>query len=443
MKYLKLFVLVLTSIVFSIFDVYSTEQPQKGIDFATYLNAKTNDQKIVVFYDEFIYKSGAENIDSDTLLFFIKDIYSVGVQEKNLLPISYAAFVYGRFFYNKQQYNEAEQWLQYTINVLDGRDQDSLMIEPVSLLGNIYYFKGELSNAKKLHEKALEHGKIISEKTGDLKFEMFAQLNLSKIELAYGHNDKVIKQALEAVDFFSERRALPRLSNAYGIIGEAYMAKNEHQAAIENFIKATEYSLAIDDFLFIANAYTNLGIAEFYSGNFERTGEYFKLALNYRIKDGSIYKIAEAYYNLADYYTTLEEPQYVDSAFSNYYKTIEYAEKGNFLGLKKEALHQIASVYETIGQKDLQEEVLQKMIELQEAISKSEIESRNASAEIGFKQNDIEMIDTSDFEANRLDENQSALINPKTSRVIFVANLIVLLLVVFYIYRRKKRKKNI
>lgn len=441
MKYLKLLIILFSIIIFTTSHVNSTGQPKDELDFSSYLNAKTNAEKIDVFYYDFIWETSSEHFDADTLLYYIQDIYSIGVKEKNFLPISYASFTYGRYLYNKEKYDDAEQWLLYTIKTLEGRDRDSLLIEPISLLGNIYYYQGELTNAKQFHEKAIEHGKIVSKKTGDLKFEMFVKLNLSKIDIVNGNYDEGIKKAQETIDFFSKLRAFSKLANAYGIIGEAYMSKNDHPKAIENFIKSMKYGLDTDNNIYIANAYTNLGIAEFYSNNSKLTEEYFKLALKYRIKDGSIYRIAESYYNLGDYYTTREEPQYLDSALNNYYKTIEYAEKGELLGLKKEALQQIANVRGGLGQKKIQDEILKEISELEKILLESEKESRNTTTKFGFKQNNIEMIDTSEFQSNSIAKNQSLISNLKINGIILVSNLLILLLVIFYISKRRKRGK--
>jgi tetratricopeptide (TPR) repeat protein len=157
------------------------------------------------------------------------------------------------------------------------------------------------------------------------------------------------------------------LAAAHGLMGQLYLDQGKYAEAIEEYTRSMEYGLTVGSMKTVANGYTNLAIVEFFSENYDRSEQYFRLALAYRIKDSDKFYIAEGYYNLGDFYSGVEK---MDSAIFNYQKSYEVGKDFNNLYTQKDALMQMSGIYETINNQGKQIETLRKIIDLQDQINK-------------------------------------------------------------------------
>lgn len=433
--------LLSTFIIITGFSFTSAQKDESAlVDFTPYTQTTSVQEKA-----EFLYNIHGKNAamysksnvkHNDTLLYFIKDLHKLGVKENNSFAIAVSSFTLGWTLYKNSYYKEAKDKIQLALNIYKNMDIDTMLIDPITLLGNIHYRRGEFKAASSHYEEALAISKNITVRTNDRKYEMSVLVNLANIDMANKDYDSAEEKILETIEFYSKNRNLVKLSRSYSLLAENYMNKDEIQLAIENFITSMKYGLATGSHNKIASAYTNLGIAEFFSENYKRSEEYFKLAVEYRIEQGHRFKEGEGYFNLADFYLELKS---LDSAIVYNKKAIDVANAENFLGLKKDALHQQSSIYSVLGLKDSHIGVLMEIIELQEELSRIQMKDNSKLINLSYEQDVEEQIGSSINREGQLLSKLNNFQNIFNNWVLISLTSLGVLAALLYFRRKKKQ----
>lgn len=229
-------------------------------------------------------------------------------------------------------------------------------------MGVSAFLQGDVSQAEFYYNKSADFALA----SGEDRFIMLSIINLSRIYVIQDNFEKAEKAIDEYIDFMLKDAAMKRLAAAYGLKGQLYLDQGKNEKAIEYFTQSMETGLTAGNMTSVANGYTNLAIAEYLSNDFQKSEQYFQLALAYRIKGKDKYYIAEGYYNLGDFYYRTSN---LDSAILNYKNSLKIAEESNNLNGKEDALEQLNLIYDTLNQYGNQIATLKEMLVIQKELS--------------------------------------------------------------------------
>lgn len=218
--------------------------------------------------------------------------------------------------YEKNSYKDAIEIFKKVFEI-SNREQYELIV------GECYFRIGDFKNARMYYEKALSNERINALiKIAELEFTLG---NLGEVEkiLDSLQKEKLSKEQMFYINYLkgviSERRykfddASNFYENALKIafelnndndlalihkqIGIMYFYMGEFNRAEEMYKKSLEYYSRASNFEGIARIYNNLALIET-GRNFEKTLEYYELALSYANLSGNIYLLIILNYNIA------------------------------------------------------------------------------------------------------------------------------------------------
>ncbi len=386
------------------------------------------DNKIILFH---YFQT---KINKDSLLPYIEDLQQIGIKQHRNDALAMSNYGMGYYLQTKSLLKEAESKLDKALNYYISIGNDTLTSDLYNQRGNTAFLEGNLTKAELLYNKSLDY----AEQSGSKKYKMLSVPNLSKIYVQQGKFDLAEQEIRKYIQFQKDNNGnLRLLATAYGILGELHLNQEDYENAINDFNNSMEYGLMVGNMKTVANGYTNLGIVEYLSNNINRSEQYFRLALTYRLQDRDKYSIAEGYYNLGDFYSGIDKN---DSAIVNYQKSASVAESTMNLRLQIDALSQLSTVYNYLGNKDREIETLKKVINLQDKVNKQQHEDVLNALGISYNQS-LE-------EVKNLGEEREGILRSQIGKYQSVFNkwLIITLLgmfgllVLIYFIRRKNRQ---
>lgn len=336
----------------------------------------STDEKIDILFGNY---GEIESIDKDTILFFIKDLQSVGIDEGREDAIALSNYYFGHFLNDNTLYNEADKKISEAIKFYKFEENDTMLAAAHNALGNTDYLKGDYGSAEENYLKSYEFGKA----SGLQKFQTLSSANLSRIYIYKEEYDKAKKILNDYIEFNKSISNIRNVGAGYGIYGQLYINQNKLEEATEYLDRSMEFNLSTGNSKLIGNGYTNIAIASFIKEDFKRAEEYFQLALSYRIESKDHFFIAESYFNLGDFYFEMNE---LDSALFFYNESFDIAsEHNNKIGMV-DALEQISLVYEKQSKFELQAKALKKFIELQKEINSEKISQELNVLRVSFEE---------------------------------------------------------
>jgi tetratricopeptide (TPR) repeat protein len=349
----------------NVFIVFSQDTDQIIEDY----KKGNTDQKIEILFGNY---GEIESISRDTILYFIKDLQKIGIENDREDAIALSNYYFCHFLNENGLFDEADKKISEAISFYEYEDRDTMLAESYNAKGNTDYLRGDYGRAEENYLKSFEYGKS----SGLEDFKLLSSANLSRIYIYQKKYDKA-KQILE--DYIEYNKSISNLRNVgtgYGIYGQLYINQNKLDEATEYLERSMEFNLSTGNAKIIGNGYTNIAIASFIKEDYKRAEEYFQLALSYRLESKDDFYIAESYFNLGDFYF---ETNKLDSALSFYNRSFDIAyENDNKIGMI-DALDEMASVYENQNKFELQAKSLKEYIELQK-----EINSEKLSKELGI-----------------------------------------------------------
>jgi tetratricopeptide (TPR) repeat protein len=425
MKQVKLFI----SVVFLISFNFSFAQESVSDKLKEYETASLNKKMELFFY--FFQKF--ESDQQDSVLYYVNDLLSEGIKNKNHDAIALANYGIGPYLLNHSLFEEAEAKLEKAKKHYHKVENDTMLADVYNCIGNSAFLQGKLAQAELLYNKSSEFA-IAS---GEERFKMLSVFNLSRIYLNQGKVEEAKDMIQDYIDFNLANGAMRRLAAAYGLMGQLYLNQNDNKLAIDFFTRSMESGLTAGNMTAVANGYTNLAIAEYLSGEMQKSEQYFQLALAYRQKAGDKYFIVEGYYNLGDFYYAAAK---FDSAIVNYAYSLKIAEEANNLKGQKEALMQLSYVYDTLDQKNNQIAVLIKVISTQEKLAKQQSYKEINALKLSHAQSEKEAINTGGIREDQLYGQVAEYQSIFSNWVWIVFTCMLVLLVFIYFFRRSSKK---
>jgi tetratricopeptide (TPR) repeat protein len=394
-----------------------------------YENGNT-DEKIEILFANY---GEIESISKDTILFFIRDLQSIGIEKEREDAIALSNYYFGHFLNDNTLYSEAYNKLSEAIKFYKFEENDTMLAASFNALGNTDYLKGDYGSAEENYLKSYDYGKL----SGTDKFQTLSSANLSRIYI-YKEDYNRAKEILnDYIEFNKSVSNIRNVGTGYGIYGQLYINQNKLEEAIEYLDRSMEFNLSTGNSKLIGNGYTNIAIASFIKEDFRRAEEYFQLALSYRIEGKDHFFIAESYFNLGDFYFATNE---LDSALVFYNKSFDIAsEHENKIGMV-DALEQISQVHEGQGQFKLQAKSLKEYIQLQKEINSEKMSQELSVLRISFEED----LEQQSFVGHRREEKLRGQIADVSTLWdswvwIVLVGLLTLSGIVYFSFTKKKR----
>ena len=425
MKYYKTLI-----ILFFIFS-FGKVNAQDGLDsLLTEYKTASLDRKIVLFH---LFSEEILSLDKDTILFYVKDLQAEGLKNNREDAIAMSSIGIVPYLQFNSLFDEASQKIKNAISYYQKVGNDTLLSMSYNILGNNSFLEGKIVIAEGYYMKSSEYAK----RSGEKRYEMLSIFNLAKIYTQQKKYEKAEKNIKAYIDFLkNENTSITMLAAAYGLLGQMFLDQGMHDEAIENFSRSMEFGLTSGSLKTVAHGYTNLAIAEYFSENYDRSEQYFQLALAYRVKDNNQFYIAEGYYNLGDFYVGRER---LDSALINYQRSFEFAQLSNNFTTQKDALVQIEGVYETLNQHTKQIEVLKQIIDLQDKISKQQSLKGLSALRLSYDQDFNEAINIGGIREEELHGKIGTIESVFNNWIVLtIACLLGLSVFVYYVRKRNK-----
>ena len=334
----------------------------------SYINGDP-DKKIEVMFANY---AEIESLSKDTVLYFIKDLQKVGIDNDREDAIALSNYYFGHFLNDNALLDEADKKITEAIRFYNFEQNDTMLAASYNAKGNTAYLRGDYGIAEENYLKSYDYGKS----SGLEKFKSLSSANLSRI---YIYQEKYEKAQEILDDYIEYNKSVSNYRNVgagYGIYGQLFINQNKMDEATEYLERSMEFNLSTGNSKLIGNGYTNIAIACFIKEDLKIAEEYFQLALSYRLESEDEFFIAESYFNLGDFYF---ETNQLDSALFFYHKSFDIAyENENKIGMV-DALEQVSKVYEKQGEFKNQAKTLKEYIKLQK-----ELNSEKLSKELGI-----------------------------------------------------------
>jgi tetratricopeptide (TPR) repeat protein len=426
MERLKILIFIL------LFSLSSTLKAQEDISKQLKEYATANvDRKVDLF---FLFFNKVREIEKDSVLYYVRDLQKEGVKNMREDAIAMANYGLAPYLQDNSLFEEATQKLNKAALYYKKVRNDTMLAETYNALGNTSYLEGKIDNAELFYQESKKY----AERSGEERFLMISLPNLAKLDIRKEKYKEGHAKIQRYIKFLKESGAssIRRLAAAHGLMGQLYLDQAMYAEAIEEYTRSMEYGLTVGSMKTVANGYTNLAIVEFFSENYDRSEQYFRLALAYRIKDNDKFYIAEGYYNLGDFYSGTGK---MDSAIVNYQKSLEQGKEFNNLHAQKDALVQISGVYESQNKQGKQIEILKQIIDLQSKINKQQNGSELAALKMSYEQTFSETINIGGMREEELQSKIGDYQSIFNNWIVF-AVICILGLIVFVFYMKKRSK---
>lgn len=237
---------ILAFITFSISAQNNTDSLLKVIS-----NSK-NDSTISNAYNKLATK--LQRIDIEKSKQYSEKAYNIATTKNIKSEILTAQINLGGSYLNEGNYLKALDYFFDALKspIVEEKKQSGLLY---SNIGSTFYRKGDLTEALKYYDKAIEKFKQHQDtlnigKTG---------LNIGNIEHALKKNDKAIKSINRALEIFKKFNYLSGEISSYVNLGVIYNDKNKYNKAIEYFKIAEQIAQKLNSEYIKAAVYINLG----------------------------------------------------------------------------------------------------------------------------------------------------------------------------------------
>ncbi len=184
-------------------------------------------------------------------------------------------------------------------------------------IGMAYYFLDKMDSTRIRFDNAL----AIFTKIDAHFLRATAYRNYSIIEYENGNYDKALKILDNSIDLFSNK-----LNDSIGLAishetkSKVYIAKGNYKLALQNALSCLRILEKGDDAFYHANALYNMGYAEFFNKNYQKSIDYNQRALEIYLSKNETWWAAQAYNDIGNNYYYLNN---LEKADENLKKAVE------------------------------------------------------------------------------------------------------------------------
>ena len=329
------------------------------------LAGKLNDEdKKASSYDKIVsifwYKG-----ELDSILFYQKKKYEIGVALENKQYISQSLSGIGEAYQRKSDYDNAIKNFEKAMVVYEELDDKSGIGSALQDLGGVYTYKRD-------NEKALEYQKRAVAIFEELEDKNSLRWGLTVLGWTYNaqrdHENAIVsfERALPLAEELGNKRAVGDLQKNLGV---AYGIKGDNVKALEYYEGAISIYDELGDKNRVAYGLKDIGWFHLGNENVDKSIEYLKRALLILIDVGNnhgiettLMGIGEAFFTLGDY----------DKAIDHYDKAkISSEERGN-KSFVMWSMGRIGQVYYTMGDNEKALELFENYFSIQKEIGETE-----------------------------------------------------------------------
>ncbi len=274
--------------------------------------------------------------DLDSLQILIKDQLHYANKEVDRAGIICGWNALGNLLIRKEKEKEGIQYLNKVKNYYLELGDFLKVTECLNEIGNGYVFMNRNQEAIEWYIQSLEFANLIQE------YARGAEINLAQAYIRLGEYEKATKHAEAHRDQHLKMANYRNVANAFAVLGQIEMERENNEAAIYNFEQCYHFALRDQDNVILGHAYTNIGIVHALNEDYEKSLDAFETGLLYRKKVKNNRLTSDSYLNIASLYQL--EKKY-DLAMNIANQGLEVAKKFKllenqleFLELKKEIL---------------------------------------------------------------------------------------------------------
>jgi signal transduction histidine kinase len=420
-----------------------------------FAGAKTNDQQSMVPSSDTTGMVGASNslpkwsevpLDSASFDKFLDDLKEQGKLERDVIHRYYREG-YEYFLQKKNQYAQAELLWR---------------------LGNYYLSQSMLTSAEDAFTESLEMFKVIKS-----PFKVaHVTMALGTVKGRMGAYDQATENFMEALKTFEELQDQPGIANVHLKLGTVYTYLSDYERALKHSEKALEIAL-VHDKVNVITLYGNIAFIYMDLGEFDKSEEYFKLAIEYPVVPTNPKPRALAYLNLGQLYKLQGKQVLANRYFDQAEKlakewnlveelmalTIVRVDESSPQAIAKsiDKLIDLKNHAKEFGLNYMQFEVLKKLVELGKSLNWHEktiewMEEKNVVEDQMWnerKEKDIATLRTtyeiekSKQEIEDLDEEVKVQKRMNTLILVFSVIFVVGFIVLIYFYFRSKKANRL
>lgn len=389
------------------------------------------DEKITLYFE---YFPKIERINVDSCLFYIHDLQSELIKTPREDVTAFLNFYWSVFFLNKQFHDEAIHKINRALPFFEKEENDTIVANIYTLLGNIYFYKGELVESEKHYLKSIQSGK----KSGNLQFEMLGKLGLANVYIQREMLEEASELVTAYLTFAKDIKSDKKQANAYARKGEIAMTQGDIASAILAYEKSLHHNLLDGSPSNVANGYTNMAIAHFFQENFDLAHRYFHLALKVRKEVGNNFFTAESYHNLGQYFNAIDA---IDSAVYYFHAALDLGKTIQSKNTQADAIYELANIYGELGDFEKKSVLLEEYIALNNAIFKDKSDADIQTLRLSFSSDQKEELINNEVRKVILKERVASAKSMYLAVTIFVMVFIAIAFI-FILARRMKKQAS-
>lgn len=271
-------------------------------------NVQSKSNKALILWEYYI----ANSIDSLRILG--TDLYQISSIEKSYYGKAIAQRILGCYDVRTGKIERGIRLLNASKNYFVAQNDFEMICESMNEIGIAYFLEGDLETATSFFKESMKYGLESPIATNRL----LAEVNLAKV---YFEKGKVPEAKFLLKHYIKASLALKKyesVSNAYSLLGEIALTKNQIKTAQINLDKQYYYANKSKNATYITRSINNQAINAFYQGKNEVALSLFKEVLKRRKREDFPFNTYDAYFNLARFYYSDQldlSLKYMDSCF--------------------------------------------------------------------------------------------------------------------------------
>lgn len=271
-------------------------------------NIQSKSNKALILWEYYI----ANSIDSLRILG--TDLYKISSVKKSNYGKAIAQRILGCYDVRTGKIERGIRLLNASKNYFVAQNDFELICESMNEIGIAYFLQGDLETAKSFFKESMKYG----EESPIVTNRLLAEVNLAKV---YFEKGEIPEAKFLLNHYIRASLALKKyesVSNAYSLLGEIALNKNQIKTAQTQFDKQYFYAKKSKNATYITRSINNQAINAFYQGKNEVALALFKEVLKRRKKETFPFNTFDAYNNLARFYYPDKldfSLKYMDSCF--------------------------------------------------------------------------------------------------------------------------------
>lgn len=261
-------------------------------DFKREKDIHSKSQKALVLWERYVSNS----IDSLNIL-GIELLKSARKKESDF-GVAIANRILGCYDVRTGKIDRGILLLTKSKNYFVSSNDNELICEAMNELGIAYFLTGDLETAKSFFQSSLKFGKDSPVETN----RFLAQINLAKVYAEQGEISEAKFLIKDYINQASELKKWESVSNAYSLLGDLALVRNQIRTAKIYFEKQNNFAEKAKSEIYITRAINNLAILAYYEGNSSSSLALFQKVLRRRKVEKFAFNIYDAFFNLARFH---------------------------------------------------------------------------------------------------------------------------------------------